>query len=244
MHGCYPSYAGRSGAEQQRAGFCRMVRLGCGSKPTKQRRIDAETLELEGEESVRYRPSRPRQAARALLARFRGMAGKAFLKRPLISWHARQMPCFAAGAAPMTGTPTANQPSVRFCSWFDCPLLSPATRPIGIWVRVETCASTGWAANRAAVSGTWPNISPSEESKSPGIVARAFLLGRFRTRYSAHAYRLLRSSLPRAALLWLRERKVHKLIAHERLRNATCGPIGCMYAASAGAVSKAAKFIN
>jgi hypothetical protein len=43
------------------------------------------------------RPLRPRQVAKAMLPRFQEMAGMTFLKRPLISSHARQMPCFAVG---------------------------------------------------------------------------------------------------------------------------------------------------
>jgi hypothetical protein len=85
MRGCFRAMPGLSLAKQQRAGFCRMVRLGCGSNP---RNIDALVQKHSNWKARRAkdtRPSRLRQVAKAMLAHFQEMAGMTFLKRPLIS---------------------------------------------------------------------------------------------------------------------------------------------------------------
>jgi hypothetical protein len=120
MHGCYPSYAGPLVGRTAASGLLPHGRLRVRFQSTKQQRADAEALELEGEESERYPTIAPCDGSPGpcwlVSRRWRGCP---FLSAPLISPHARQILFLLLGAAPMTGTPTANQPPVRFCFLFE-----------------------------------------------------------------------------------------------------------------------------
>jgi hypothetical protein len=86
-----------SWAEQQRAGFCRMVRLGCGSNL---RNSDALMQKHSNWKARRAKDNptiAPAAGCKGHSGSFQEMVGLTFLKRPLISSHARQIPCFAAG---------------------------------------------------------------------------------------------------------------------------------------------------
>lgn len=74
MHGCYPSYAGPC-AEQQRAGFCGMVRLGCGPDPRNSDALTQKHSNWKARRAKNARPSRPRQVGKAMRAHFQEIGG-------------------------------------------------------------------------------------------------------------------------------------------------------------------------